>query len=153
MRAGDRLVSRRRFLHLTAATATGALLSACGPTEMEDSQMDADEILSAASLATTALDTTVADAPLEGDEAWRKVVTFTGSRDEVEAWVEENFPSGIESEAYKDDMAAFAERLGTGVQKKGDRIVEGVEGSVVFLVVVGQGDSPQVHVAVRRTGR
>lgn len=115
--------------------------------------MTADEVLSAADLTTPALDTSVADAPLAGAEAWSKVVAFTGSSDEVEAWVDENFPDGIESEAYKDDMAAAVERLGAGVQKKGDRIAQGTEGSVVLLLVVGQGDTPKVHAAVRRTGR
>lgn len=144
---------RRLFLQLTSAAATATLLSACNSTYTEDPPMDADEILSAAGLTEPALETAVAEAPLRGDEAWSAVVTFRGSSDEVEAWVEENFPSGIDSEAYKDDMAAFVERLGAGVQKKGDRIVEGVEGSVAYLVVVGQGEAPEVHVAVRRTGR
>lgn len=146
-------MSRRRFLHLTTAAVTGALLSACGLTTTENPPMDADEILPAAGLTMPALDTSVADAPLEGEEAWSKVVSFTGSSQEVDAWVGENFPSGIESEAYKDDMTSTVERLGAGVQKKGDRIAEGVEGSVAFLVVVGQGESQEVHVAVRRTGR
>lgn len=146
-------MSRRLFLHLTTAALAGSLLSACDPTDPESTPMDADEILSAAGLTTPTLDTSVTEAPLEGAEVWSRVVTFAGSSEEVEAWVEENFPSGIGSEAHQDDMAAFAERLGAGVQKKGDRIVESVEGSVAYLVVVGQGETPEVHVAVRRTGR
>lgn len=146
-------MSRRHFLHLTTAALAGTLLGACGPADTENAPMDADEILSAAGLTIPPLDTTVTDAPLDGAEAWSKLVTFAGPSDQVEAWLEENFPSGIESEAYKDDMASAVERLGAGVQKKGDRITEGVEGAVAFLVVVGQGDAPEVHVAVRRTGR
>lgn len=115
--------------------------------------MDAEEVLAAAGLTTPALRVTVTDAPLKGTEAWSKVVAFTGSSDEVDAWVDENFPSSIESQAYKDDMATAVERLGTGVQKAGDRMTEGVNGSIVYLVVVGQGDAPEVNVAVRRTRR
>lgn len=146
-------MSRRRFLHVSTAAVAGALLSACSRTEMENAPRDADEFLSAAGFTAPALDAAVADAPLKGEEAWSAVVTFAGTHDEIDAWVQENFPGGIGSEAYKDDMATAVERLGTGVQKKGDRIASGVEGSVVFLVVVGQGDAPEVHVAVRRTGR
>lgn len=146
-------MSRRRFLHLTTAVVAGALLGACDPTDSEDTPMNAEEILSAAGLTAPELDASATDAPLEGEEAWSKMVTFAGPSDQVEAWVEENFPSGIESEAYKDDMASAVERLGAGVQMKGDRLTEGVEGSVAFLVVVGQGEAPEVHVAVRRTGR
>jgi hypothetical protein len=144
-------VNRRRVLHLTALAAAGALLSACGPTDTEDPPMDADEILSAAGLTAPALETSVTEAPLEDGEEWSRLVTFSGTPNEIEAWVAENFPSGIESAAYKDDMAAAVERLGIGVQKKGDRITDGVEGSIAFLVVVGQGERPEVHVAVRRT--
>lgn len=146
-------MSRRRFLHLTTIAAVGGLLSACGPTDAGNSPMSAEETLAAAGLTVPALDADTADSPLTGDEAWSTVVTFSGTSDQVEAWVAENFPSGIESRAFKDDMATAVERLGAGVQKKGDRITEGVEGSVAFLVVVGQGEEPEVHVAVRRTGR
>ena len=146
-------MSRRLFLHLTTAAVAGALLSACGPTETENIPMDADEILSAAGLSAPSLEASVADGPLEGDEEWSRIVTFTGPSDQVESWIEENFQNGIESKAYKDDMASAVERLGTGVQRKGDRIVEGADGGIVFLVVVGQGETPEVHVAVRRTGR
>ena len=145
--------SRRHFLHLTAVAAVGALLSACGPAEEENTPMDADEILSAAGFSAPTLETAVTDGMLEDGEEWSKVVTFSGPSEEVEAWIAENFDSGIQSEAYKDDMATAVERLGTGVQKQGDRLTEGVEGSVAFLVVVGQGENPEVHVAVRRTGR
>lgn len=98
-------MSRRRFLHLTTAAATGVLLTACDPAEKEKSPMGADEILSAAGLTTPDLETTVIDAPLEGTEQWSKVVTFSGPSDEVEAWVTDNYPNGIGSTAYKDDMA------------------------------------------------
>src|SRR5690606_23785154 len=137
--------SRRHFLHLTAVAAFGALLSACGPAEEENTPMDADEILSAAGFSAPTLETSVTEGMLEGAEAWSKVVTFSGPSEEVEAWIAENFDSGIQSEAYKDDMATAVERLGTGVQKQGDRLTEGVEGSVAFLVVVGQGENPEVH--------
>ncbi|ATG50091.1 hypothetical protein CFK38_00065 [Brachybacterium vulturis] len=146
-------MSRRRFLHLTTIAAVGGLLNTCGPTDTENSPMTAEEILAAAGFTAPALDADTADVPLEGDEVWSNVVTFSGTSSEVEAWVSEIFPSGIESKAFKDDMATAVERLGAGVQKKDDRIAEGVEGSVAFLVVLGQGEEPQVHVAVRRTGR
>ena len=146
-------MNRRSVLHLTAFAVGAALLSACGPAEKENTPRDAEEILSAAGLSVPTLETSVAHGPLEGGEEWSKVVTFCGPSDEVEAWVAENFDSGIQSEAYKDDMATAVERLGTGVQKQGDKLTEGVEGSVAFLVVVGQGENPEVHVAVRRTGR
>ncbi|MGO1286401.1 MAG: hypothetical protein ACTHWF_13940 [Brachybacterium sp.] len=146
-------MSRRRFLHLTTIAAVGGLLSACGPTDTENSPVTAEEILAAAGLTAPAHDADAIDGPLAGDEAWSKVVAFSGTSDQVEAWVAENFPSGIESRAFKDDLATAVERLGAGVQKEGDRIAEGVEGSVAFLVVVGQGEEPEVHVAVRRTGR
>ena len=146
-------MSRRRFLHLTRAAATGVLLTACDPAEKEKSPMGADEILSAAGLTTPDLETTVIDAPLEGTEKWSNVVTFSGPSDEVEAWVTDNYPNGIGSTAYKDDMAEYVERLGTGVQKEGDRIASGSDGAITTLVVVGQGETPEVHVVVRRTGR
>ena len=50
-------------------------------------------------------------------------------------------------------MAKYVERLGTGVQKEGDRIASGSDGAITTLVVVGQGETPEVHVVVRRTGR
>lgn len=146
-------MSRRRFLHLTAVTAAGAFLSSCAPVSKEDTPMDADEILSAAGFSAPTVETAVTDGILKHGEKWSKVVTFSGPSEEVEAWIAKNFDSGIQSEAYKDDMATAVERLGTGVQKQGDRLTEGVEGSVAFLVVVGQGENPEVHVAVRRTGR
>ena len=148
-----RSVNRRHALHITAVIAAGALVSSCGPATRENTSMDADEILSAAGLSAPALETSVTDGPLQGGEEWSKVVTFSGPSDDVEAWVTENFDNGIQSEAYKDDMAAAVERLGDGVQKQGDRVTEGAEGSVAYLVVVGQGKTPGVHAAVRRTGR
>lgn len=41
------------------------------------------------------------------------------------------------------------------VSKNSDRIAEGVEGwsSAPFLVIVDQGEAPEVHVAVQPTGR
>lgn len=128
-------------------------MSSCGPTTTENTPRDAEEILSAAGFSAPTLETAVTGGMLEDGEEWSKVVTFSGPSEEVEAWIAENFDSGIQSEAYKDDMATAVERLGTGVQKQGDRLTEGVEGSVAFLVVVGQGENPEVHVAVRRTGR
>ncbi|GAB4097237.1 hypothetical protein GCM10028787_27120 [Brachybacterium horti] len=99
------------------------------------------------------IEASVADGVLQGDEAWSRVVTFSGSAEQIEAWVEASFPGGIESKAHKDDLAVAVERLGEGVQKKGDRLAEGVEGSTAFVVAVGQEDEPVVHAAVRRTGR
>lgn len=150
--AGNIPMTRRRILHLTAVAAAGTLVSSCGPAT-EEAPKDAADVLSAAGFSAPALEASVTDGPLEGGEEWSKVVAFSGPRDEVEAWISENFEDGIQSEAYKDDMAAAVERLGTGVQKQGDRLAEGVEGGVAFLVVVGQGETPEVHVAVRRTGR
>lgn len=115
--------------------------------------MDAEQILSEAGFEAPDLEMTVTDGPLEGGEEWSRIVTFTGPADEVEAWVSENFPSGIESRAYKDDMQIAAAQLGDGVQKKGDRLASGTRESIAFVVVVGQGEEPTVHVAVRRTGR
>ncbi len=129
------------------------LLAACGKPDTEETEMDAQTVLEAAGLGAPNVEASVADAPLQGDEKWSRVVTFSGPADEIDAWVEDNFPDGIESRAFKDDMAAATERLGDGVQKKGDRIAEGVEGSAAFVVVIGQEDEPVVHVAVRQTGR
>lgn len=111
------------------------------------------QILAAAALAASETAATVEDGVLKGDEAWSTVVTFSGSVEQIEAWVEASFPGGIESKAYKDDLAVAVERRGEGVQKKGDRLAEGVEGSTAFVVVVGQEAEPVVHAAVRRTGR
>jgi hypothetical protein len=127
------------------------LLAACGKPDAEETEMDAETVLEAAGLSAPDVETSVADAPLQGDEKWSRVVTFSGPASQIDAWVTDNFPDGIESRAFKDDMAAASERLGDGVQKKGDRIAEGVEGSAAFVVVVGQEDEPVVHVAVRQT--
>lgn len=129
------------------------LLAACEKPDPKESDMDAESVLDAAGLSAPDLKTTVADAPLQGDEEWSRVVTFSGPADQIDAWVTDNFPGGIESRAFKDDMASATERLGDGVQKKGDRIAEGTEGSAAFVVVIGQEDEPVVHVAVRQTGR
>lgn len=147
-------MSRRRFLHLAASvTAAGLLATACGPRTPEENPMDADQILAEAGFESPDLETQVSDGPVSGDEAWNKIVTFTGTAEQVEAWIGENFPSGIESRAYRDDMEIAAAQLGEGVQKKGDRIASGTHGAVAFVVVVGQEEEPAVHVAVRRTGR
>jgi len=146
-------VNRRGILHLATFTLAGALLSACDDTDAEETPMDAEQILAAAALAAPETEASVEDGVLKGDEAWSKVVTFSGSAEQIEAWVEASFPGGIESKAYKDDLAVAVERLGEGVQKKGDRLAEGVEGSTAFVVVVGQEAEPVVHAAVRRTGR
>ena len=146
-------MTRRRFLHLTAVTAVGVLLSSCGPAPKEHSPRKPVDILSAVGFSTPTLEASVTDGPLKGGEEWSKVITISGPSEDVEAWVAENFPGGIQSEAYKDDMAAAVEQLGTGVQEQGGRLTEGVEGGVAYLVVVGQGENPEVHVAVRRTGR
>lgn len=148
-------MTRRRLLHLTAVTAVGVLLSSCGPDPKEHSPRKAVDILSAVGFSTPTLEASVADGPLtlKGGEEWSKVITISGPSEDVEAWVAENFPGGIQSEAYKDDMAAAVEQLGTGVQEQGGRLTGGVEGGVAYLVVVGQGENPEVQVAVRRTGR
>ena len=80
----------------------------------------------------------MADAPLEGVEAWSALITFTGPSEQAKAWVQENFPTDIQSEAYKDDMASVVQQLGPGVQQKDDHITEGVEASIALLVVVGR---------------
>lgn len=74
----------------------------------------AEETLFAAGLTAPSLEASVADGPLEGEEVWSEVVTFSSPSDEVEAWVAGNFPGGIESEANKGDIAAAVERLDTG---------------------------------------
>lgn len=115
--------------------------------------MNADEILAEAGFESPDLETQVADGPLQGDEQWSRIVTFTGSAEQVEAWVEANFAEGIASRAYRDDQEIAVAQLGEGVQDKGDRLASGTHGSVAFVVVVGQEMEPTVHVAVRRTGR
>ncbi|MBK0331579.1 hypothetical protein I8D64_09200 [Brachybacterium sp. MASK1Z-5] len=144
---------RRALLPLLPLAVGTMLLAACGNSDPEETEMDAETVLDAAGLSAPDLEASVADAPLKGDEAWSRVVTFSGPADVIDAWVADNFPDGIESRAFKDDMAAATERLGDDTQKKGDRIAEGVEGSAAFVVVVGQEDEPVVHVAVRQTGR
>jgi hypothetical protein len=144
---------RRALLPLVPLTVGTMLLAACEEPALEEDELDAGTVLTAAGLSTPDLETSVADAPLQGDETWSRVVTFSGPADEIDAWVADNFPSGIESRAFEDDMAAATERLGDGVQKKGDRIAEGVEGSAAFVVVIGQEDEPVVHAAVRQTER
>ncbi|MCG7310738.1 hypothetical protein [Brachybacterium sp. ACRRE] len=144
---------RRALLPLLPLAVGTMLLAACENSDPEETEMDAETVLDAAGLSAPDLEASVADAPLKGDEAWSRVVTFSGPADVIDAWVADNFPDGIESRAFKDDMAAATERLGDGTQKKGDRIAEGVEGSAAFVVVVGQEDEPVVHVAVRQTGR
>ncbi|MGP9539168.1 hypothetical protein ACT3SP_14230 [Brachybacterium sp. AOP43-C2-M15] len=147
-------MSRRRFLHLAASvTAAGLLATSCGPRTPEENPMDADQILAEAGFESPDLETEVADGPAAGDEAWNKIVTFTGTAEQVDTWVDANFSSGIESRAYRDDMEIAAAQLGEGVQKKGDRIASGTHRAVAFVVVVGQEAEPAVHVAVRRTGR
>ncbi|MGY5766579.1 hypothetical protein ACXET9_15435 [Brachybacterium sp. DNPG3] len=146
-------MSRRRFLRLTSVSIAATLLGACGSVASTAVPSDAAGVLSAAELTTPSLDIEVTDAPLRGNEHWSRVVSFAGPSDAVEAWVAENFPGSIESTAYKADMAAYVERLGTGVQQRGDRITQGVVGAVGMLVVVGQGEEPAVHVAVHRSSR
>lgn len=108
--------------------------------------MTPQQILEAAGLA-------VPDAPLEstalepvGSESWRQVVDFTAEGPVIEAWIDECFPEGIASRAYKADMAEYSEYLGEGVQKQGDRVAAGTHDGVAFVVVVGQEASPAVHV-------
>lgn len=147
-------MNRRRTVLLLAAALPSGLLTACAGSPFEDeAPSDAEQILAAAALAAPEAEASIEDGALQGDEAWSKVVTFSGSAEQIEAWVEASFPGGIESKAYKDDLAVAVERLGEGVQKKGDRLAEGVEGSTAFVVVVGQEAEPVVHAAVRRTGR
>lgn len=156
-------VNRRTALLLTAAALPAVLLAGCdGAPEEDAAAADAAGILEAAGLAAPGagasdgappIEASVADGVLQGDEAWSRVVTFSGSAEQIEAWVQASFPGGIESKAYKDDLAVAVERLGEGVQKKGDRLAEGVEWSTAFVVAVGQEDEPVVHAAVRRTGR
>ena len=90
----------------------------------------------------------VVDGPPGGESSWDPIVAFSGPAAEVEAWIRENFPSGIESRAYKDDMQVAVERLGEGVQMKGDRLTHGVHDPISFVVVVGQQEEPTVHVAM-----
>lgn len=115
--------------------------------------MDADQILAEAGFESPDVETQVSDGPSSGDEAWNKIVTFTGTSEQVDTWIGANFPSGIESRAYRDDMEIAAAQLGEGVQKEGDRIASGTHDSAAFVVVVDQEPEPTVHVAVRRTGR
>lgn len=129
------------------------MLAGCGGVDTKESSEDADSILAAAGFSMPEMETSVADAPLKGDEKWSKVVTFSGPGNDIDAWVEDNFSDGIESRAFKDDMATATERLGEGVQKKGDLIAEGTAESTAFVVVVGQEDEPVVHVAARETAR
>ena len=146
-------MNRRDVLLLAAAPHAGPLTACTGRPSEAEAPSDAEQILAAAALAAPETEASVEDGVLQGDEAWSKVVTFSGSAEQIEAWVEASFPGGIESTAYKDDLAVVVERLGEGVQKKGDRLAEGVEGSTAFVVVVGQEDEPVVHTAVRHTGR
>lgn len=147
-------MSRRRFLHLTMTiVAAAALTTACGPTETEDPPMDAEQILAEAGFSAPSVESQVADGPLKGEEKWNKVVTFSGTTEEIDGWISENFAGGIESRAYRDDEQIAVAQLGEGVQKKDDRIASGTNGSIVFVVVVGQEAEPVVRVAVRRTGR
>ncbi|MCW1804338.1 hypothetical protein [Brachybacterium squillarum] len=125
-------MNRRTALLLTAAALPAVLLAGCDGTPEEDAApADAAGILEAAGLAAPGagasdgappIEASVADRVLQGDEAWSKVVTFSGSAEQIEAWIEANFSGGIESKAHKDDLAVAVERLGEGVQKKGDRL-------------------------------
>ena len=168
-RATVGLVNRRTALLLTAAALPALLLAGCDDApEEEAAPADAAGILEAAGLAAPGagvsdgappIEATVEDGVLQGEEAWSRVVTFSGSAEQIEAWVEASFPGGIESKAFENDLAVAVERLGEGVQKKGDRLAEGIGpssgtgGSTAFVVVVGQEAEPVVHAAVRRTGR
>lgn len=73
------------------------------------------QILAAAALAAPETEATFEDRLLKGDEAWSTVAPFSGSAEQIEAWVEASFPGGIESKAYTDDLAVAVERLGEGV--------------------------------------
>ncbi|MDN5895932.1 MAG: hypothetical protein L0H93_18145 [Nocardioides sp.] len=144
---------RRRFLHLPAIATLALFTAACGPPHLEDVSEDGDMILSEAGFSPPDLEMQVIEGPSEVTSEWSHVVIFSGPATEVEAWVEANFPNGIESRAYKDNMQIAVDQVGEGVQKKGDRLASGAHGPVVFVVVVGQESEPTVHVAVRSTVR
>lgn len=152
--AGLGPLSRRRVLRGVTSLVLGtALLSACDPVgDVEASGVPdhAHDVLSEAGLSAPPGESEVTDGPLQQGLAWSRIVTFSGPSGPIEDWVAANFDTGIESHAVRDDMPTAVEQFGTGVQRKGDRIADGVHGSVFFIVVVGQEDEPVVHVAVRR---
>lgn len=144
-------MGRRSFFRIATAAAGGAFLVACGRPKEVYVPTEAEEILAAAGLSAPVLEASVEDGVLELGEPWSKVVTFSGRAVEIDAWVAEKFASGIQTKSYKDDLAEVTGRLGFGVQKKGDRIVSGIEetkGRVAFVVVVGQQYEPVVRAAV-----
>lgn len=145
--------ARRGFL--LGVIAVGAL-SACGGTrgsseKRTETTMTPQDMLAAAGLAEPGVELTAKELDPIGDQEWRAVVEFIGEPAVIEAWVEESFPSGIASRAYKDDMAQYAGFVGEGVQKKGDRIASGTHEGAQFVVVVGQQAQPVVHVGVAQT--
>lgn len=146
-------VGRRRLI----LTAVGlSALVACDATRREEptekeKTMDAHDMLTAAGLSVPEAELTMKNLEPIGDQQWRGVVVFSGESALIENWVDENFASGIQSTAYKDDMATYAEFLGEGVQKEGDRITEGAHESVQYVVIVGQETQPVVHVGVARS--
>lgn len=145
---------RRRALHVLTALTGVAALTACGRAAPEETAPATPEaILAAAGFAPPPTDAEVTDGTLKGDEPWSRIVTFAGTPEQVDGWIRDSFDGDLESRAYEDDQSMATERLGEGIQKKGDRIASGVHGSVAFVVVVGQEADPVVHAAVRRTGR
>lgn len=140
---------KRRSI-LVVAPAITMMLSAC---MREDSgvQMDAREVLEFAGLTVPDAEAEVIDGPRADELDVAKVVRFSAPAAIVEDWILENFASGIQSHAYKDDMEVALEKIGKGVQKKGDRIAGGIHEGVGFQVVVGHGDEPVVHVGVQKS--
>ncbi|APX33959.1 hypothetical protein BH708_15990 [Brachybacterium sp. P6-10-X1] len=151
-------MNRRRFLRGASALPAFALLaSGCGAIRRTGSDDgipgSAEEILAAVDLPRPDFPVRLDAGPIRGDEQWSKTVIFTRDAARIEDWIDTAFEGGITSRAQADDEEEPATRLGTGVQKKGDRVTSGTHGPHAYVVVVGQQDRPTVHVGVRREGR
>lgn len=140
---------RRSFLHGAACLAAlSVLTSACASTDMESIANNPDMLLSEGGFTAPDLDMRIVDSPLKDPDRWNHIITFSGPSPNIEGWVKENFPNGIDYRAESDDLQVAVSRLGDGVQKKGDRVADGSRETPAFVVVVGQEEEPTVHVAM-----
>jgi hypothetical protein len=114
--------------------------------------MDAEQVLAAAGFESPEVEMQIADGPLQRNEPWSRIVSVTGSAEQVEHWIEANFEEGMDSRAHRDDQDRG--RAARGGRAEGGRPArERHERPRRFVVVVGQQAEPTVHVAMRRTGR
>lgn len=113
--------------------------------------MSPENVLQTAGLAVPDAEMTVRTVEPERGQSWHAVVTFQAAKSEIDAWERASFGNPIETRAYKDDTRRYAEHVGEGVQKEGDRATSWATDSGHAAVVISQDDRPIVHVGVVET--